>query len=96
MQDDVASRDGSALTAELGAWTRCSDRMPIPAESSCGYFWCWNDKTPEEPPAMLEPYGYKDYHETPCVGFCHESCGVVAMVTHWKPVIPPDAPNVRN
>ena len=81
-----------ALTEGLGAWVRCSDRMPIPAESPSGYFWCWDEKTPEEPPELLEAFDYVDYHETPCAGFCHEASGIVAGVTHWQPAMPPQAP----
>ena len=76
------------------AWVRCAVRMPIPAESPSGYFWCWSEGRPKDPPELLEVYGYTDYHETPGTGFCDGSSGSVQGVTHWQPAMPPEAPSL--
>ena len=78
-------------SAPTPKWTACTDRLPMPGEGHEGYFWCWNERTPEEPPSILESW------ETDGVpmGFCHEACGIVKEVTHWQPAIPPKAPNAE-
>lgn len=77
---------------ELARWIPCADRFPIPSESPSGYFWCWNESAPDLAPELLGVYGYTDYHESPCTGFCCEGSGIVSDVTHWMPANPPAPP----
>ena len=90
MSNDVARPDGSALSEGLGAWVRSVDRLPMPQESPSGYFWGWDDRTPDDAPALLEAW---DRNGVP-MGFCHEACGIVSGISHWMPARPPQAPNV--
>ena len=73
-------------------WISCEDRFPIPSESPSGYFWCWNESAPDRAPELLGGYGYTDYHESLCTGFCCEGSGIVSDVTHWMPANPPAPP----
>jgi hypothetical protein len=73
----------------LGAWVRSAERLPMPQESISGYFWCWDERAPEEAPALLEAW---ERDGTP-MGFCHEACGVVSGISHWIPATPPSSPN---
>ena len=77
------------LTDSLGAWVRCDDRLPMPNESSSGYFWGWSEKRPADPPELLESW---ERDGVP-MGFCHEACGIVSGISHWMPAAPPEAPN---
>ena len=77
---------------EQARWIPCTDRFPIPSESPSGYFWCWNESAPDLAPELLGVYGYTDYHESPCTGFCCEGSGIVSDVTHWMPANPPAPP----
>jgi hypothetical protein len=62
----------------------------MPQESPSGYFWGWDDRTPDDAPALLEAW---DRDGVP-MGFCHEACGIVSGISHWMPAWPPQAPNV--
>lgn len=79
-----------ARLSKTPRWTACADRLPMPTEGHEGYFWGWNEQTPEMQPRILEAW---ERDGVP-MGFCHEACGIVKDVTHWAPVIPLKAPNI--
>jgi len=73
----------------LSEWTRSADRLPMPQESPSGYFWGWDERMPDESPALVEAWE----RDGIAMGFCHESCGIVNSITHWSPAVPPVAPD---
>ena len=82
----AAERERPAIAVP---WVRSADRLPMPNESPGGYFWGWDESTPNDAPTLLEAW---DRDGKP-MGFCHEACGIVSGISHWMPAIPPDGPN---
>lgn len=69
-------------------WIQSENRLPLPQESPSGYFWGWNERTPECMPIILEAWEYNGV----AMGFCHEAYGIVSDISHWMPVYLPQAP----
>ena len=69
-------------------WVRSTDQLPFLDDSPSGYFWCWDEKHPDDLPMLLEAWKQNDVP----MGFCAEYCGIVPDISHWMPAIPPEIP----
>jgi hypothetical protein len=71
-------------------WVRVDERLPKQEESPSGYFWSWDETEPDDAPFLVEAW---ERDGVP-MGFCSEGCVVIVGITHWQPVIFPEAPEL--